>query len=266
MSSNPQPPQASRPERTGSEGDETLPALQFTDLLASTIHDMKNALGVVLNGLEAFNTSTLSAADRRHWAQLQFEAKRFHHKLIQLLAFYKMGHAGGIPAHVDEYAVADLLEECLAQEQGIIECAGLRAAVEVDESLTWTFDRELVTGVLGSAIHNAVRHAAARLLLRADVRDGLLELAVCDDGAGYPREFLEPGGGGSHGDEDEGTREREPARARGHGVDFRRGNTGLGLTFAALIAGHHRCGGRRGRIELANGEPLGGARFTLLLP
>ena len=253
-----QSPASSGPERTSPEGDETLPELQFTDLLASTIHDMKNALGVVLNGLEAFNTGDLSAADRRHWAQLQFEVKRFHHKLIQLLAFYKMGHAGGIPAHVDEYAVADLLEECLAQEQGIIECAGLRAAVEVDETLTWTFDRELVTGVLGSAIHNAVRHAAARLLLRASVRDGLLELAVCDDGPGYPREFLELGGGGGLGDRDAG--------ARGHGVDFRRGNTGLGLTFAALIAGHHRCGGRRGRIELANGEPLGGARFTLLLP
>ena len=44
------------------------------------------------------------------------------------------------------------------------------------------------------------------------------------------------------------------------------GRTGLGLFIAGRIARLHRRKGRRGRLSLANGGPLGGALFECILP
>jgi len=50
------------------------------------------------------------------------------------------------------------------------------------------------------------------------------------------------------------------------GLNQSSGSTGLGLYFAARIAELHERDGRRGRIELGNGGPLGGGEFRIYLP
>ncbi len=223
-------------------------AARFTDLLASTIHDMKNSLGLVLNGLEELACQPAGEAEHKTLQSLQFEAKKLSNQLIQLLSFYKMSHAG-LHAHCDEYEIEDLLVESLLREQPLLDAAGLAADLRVDGDLTWMLDRELILGVLGNAIGNAARHARSRLLLAAEVGGrGELRLVVQDDGPGFPAGIL-----AQQGDADGGIR-------------FDTGHTGLGLSFCALIAGLHRRQGRCGRIELANGGVLPGARFTLILP
>jgi len=221
--------------------------MQFTDLLASTIHDMKNSLGVVLNSLEEISATPGDGAERRQLRILQFEAKRISNKLIQLLSFYKMSHSG-LCLNIDEHEVSDLLLESLLQERLVIETAGLNVELQANESLTWTLDRELIMGVLGNAINNAVRHAGSQLLLMAQEEGAMLRLTVNDDGAGFPQELL------------------SNTRRGAHGVNFTSGNTGLGLSFSAMIAELHCHGGRYGSIELSNGGPLGGACFVLTLP
>ncbi len=220
---------------------------QFIDLMASTIHDMKNSLGIVLHSLEELGAAPATGTDRRQLRVLQFEAKKISNKLIQLLSFYKMSHAG-LCLNIDEHEVADLLLESLLLEKSVIEITGLDVELQADESLTWALDRELVMGVLGNAINNAVRHAHSRLLLMAEAEDAVLRLTVNDDGPGFPEALLSNGGYGVH------------------GVSFASGNTGLGLSFSAMIAELHRHGDHCGAIELSNGGPLGGGCFVVTLP
>ncbi|MFQ5487101.1 MAG: sensor histidine kinase [Gammaproteobacteria bacterium] len=220
---------------------------QFIDLMASTIHDMKNSLGIVLHALEELGAAPDTGTDRRQLQILQFEAKKISNKLIQLLSFYKMSHAG-LCLNIDEHEVADLLLESLLLEKPVIETVGLGVELQADESLTWALDRELVIGVLGNAINNAMRHAHSRLLLMAEAEGAVLRLTVNDDGPGFPEELLSNSGHDVH------------------GVSFASGNTGLGLSFSAMIAELHRHGDHCGTIELSNGGPLGGACFVLTLP
>lgn len=218
--------------------------MAFSDLLAATIHDMKNSLGLVLSGLEEIDKPARS--DTR-LQSLRFEAGRLNRQLIQLLAFYKMSQSR-LTAHIEEHDVHELLVESLLQARTILEAASLEAEVVADESLAWALDRELISGVLAGAVFNAARHARARLLLHAETHAGRLHLLVNDDGPGFPERLLRADG-------------------RGEGsIDFRTGSTGLGLSFAAMIAALHRHGDACGTVTLGNGGPLGGACFTLVLP
>lgn len=227
--------------------DDASPGARFTDLLASTIHDMKNSLGLVLDGLERLAAES-PAAGRQTLQNLQLEAKKLSNQLVQLLSFYKMSHET-LHAHCDEHDVAELLLESILLEKPLLEAAGIEADLRADDGLTWMLDRELVMGVLGNAINNAVRHARSRLLLSAETAPGpVLRLTVHDDGPGFPAKLL------------------PHRRDVGQTLDFRGGHTGLGLSFCAMIADLHRRGEQRGRIELANGGALGGACFTLVLP
>lgn len=100
--------------------------------------------------------------------------------------------------------------------------------------------------VVINLIENAVRHAQAQVHVKLAERDGLVELAVGDDGAGIPAP----------------DRERvfdrfvrlDDARARGDG------GSGLGLAISAEIASSHG-----GSITIGTSH-LGGAQFTLSLP
>ncbi len=103
-------------------------------------------------------------------------------------------------------------------------------------------------GVLGNALHNAIRHADSRLLLGASVCAGELQIRINDDGEGFPATVL------------------ASTTSSGHGVNFTDSNTGLGLYFCTLIAGLHSHRGRTGGICLSNGGPLGGGCFSLVLP
>ena len=110
------------------------------------------------------------------------------------------------------------------------------------------FDRELVASVLDNCINNAIRHARQALLISVSDEAGQLVLTINDDGDGYPPQMIE--------------RQAEYVQ----GINHSSGSTGLGLYFAARIAGLHQRGGVSGRTEIANGGVLGGGVFRLYLP
>ena len=216
----------------------------FGSLIASTLHDMKNSLTIVLDSLEAC-IPDMEAGGHQRLGQLQVEAKRLNGKMIQLLSFYRMDKAM-LSANLAEWNVHDVLLELLLQETPLLESRDIEGELLCGEDLVWVFDRELVTGVLGNAINNAIRHARRQLTLEARCEDGCLVITVQDDGPGYPERMLE-----------------STAAA---GVSFASGNTGLGLYFSRTIATMHRRNGQTGHIRLANRDEEGGARFSLHLP
>ena len=97
---------------------------------------------------------------------------------------------------------------------------------------------------LVNLVDNALTHGGGTVELRAEERDGLVELHVRDAGSGFPPEF------------------RSRAFDRFSRADGARsgGGSGLGLSIVELVAGAH--GGARGLSE----PPAGGADVWISLP
>lgn len=222
-------------------------SISFSTILASTIHDVKNSLGVVLNSLDELIRTAGDSLPGEKLGKLQYEAKRVNNNLVQLLALYKMENMG-LKANIDEYPVRDFLEEISLSEKAVLESRNIKLDYRCADDVVWYFDRDLVGGVVKNAINNAMRYTKDAVLITAEESDGYLVLRVNDNGPGFPEGMLAGG-------------ERQ-----GHGVNFSSGNTGLGLYFTSKVAEMHKNKDRKGRIELANGHQLGGGCFSIKLP
>ena len=220
--------------------------IDFSMVIASAVHDMKNSLGMLLNSLDELRDELPQAQQSQRFNTLQYEAQRVHGDLIQLLGLYRMQQKT-LSAHIEEHFVGDFLDEQLAQHQVLTGARGLDLQLQTDAD-TGYFDRELVGGVLNNILNNAIRYTRTAIRVSAREQDGYLVLAVEDDGAGYPAHM------------------REVPEQRLQGIDFSTGSTSLGLYFAARIAGMHQNAQRSGEIKLSNGGQLGGGVFEIWLP
>lgn len=217
--------------------------------LASSVHDMKNSVSMLIGGMQKI----LSSADRQSFpdyddlTQMTYEARRINNNLVQLLTLYKLG-SHLYPFDPREIAVEEFLQQTSEQTGALLKSRNVALEVDAPADLYWYFDEDLVASVIGNAFSNAVRYTKDRVRLSAAVHDGMLEIRIEDNGRGYTDEMLEQG--------------REPTRK----ADFQGSSTGLGLYFSAVIAQLHRNQGRCGDIRLDNGGALGGGCFLVRLP
>ena len=221
----------------------------FSTLLASAVHDLKNSVGSLLNTLNGMDGEPRGedVATNEMVARLQHEAMHINNDLVALLAVYKIDH-GRYPVDIDHHCVREVLTECVLQYSPLLERSRIAVELQCPKDLYGCFDRSLTMGIVINALNNALRHTRGRLVLRAAAnRDGLT-IAVEDNGPGYPAHLLMS----------------DPGTASG--IDFNGGTTGLGLYFASLAAGQHKDKQRRGYIQLHNGGRLGGGCFSLHLP
>ncbi len=221
-------------------------SLDFSAILASSIHDMKNSLGMVLSSLDEIVDQRREECQctAEQVAQLQYEAKRVNDNLVQLLTLYRIQERRYRP-HIDEYLVAEFLEEVYLLNLPLLQHRHVAMEIDCDPGLTWYFDRELIIGVINNVTHNALRYTHDRLRMVAREEGAYLHLYIEDNGGGFPAAMTQE----THSE-----------------LDFQSGRTGLGLYFCSLVASMHENGEREGRIELDNGSSLGGARFSLWLP
>lgn len=202
--------------------------MNFVDLAALTIHDVKNRLALLAGRAESKGDS-----------ETLHDAMEAAATLTRLLVCYK-AEKGSLGVEIDAHVPGDLLAE-LAAEMG--KQTHLQVSAESGGAPTlWFYDENLVRMVLLNALYNALRHARQNISLSAALRDGQLELVVRDDGPGYPAEMLGQ------------SPEVAPLSHQG---------TGLGLQLARQVAAWHRNAGQTGQIELSND---GGAVFALRLP
>ncbi|KPK02741.1 MAG: hypothetical protein AMK71_01290 [Nitrospira bacterium SG8_35_4] len=228
-------------------GDKKL--IDFEASLASTTHDMKNSLGMMLNSLDEVvnNCTAENCPSHRHLLHMQYEANRLNNNLIQLLTLYKMDN-DQLSMNISHYSVSDLLEETLLQSRPLLEYKDIKISVDCPDDLYWFFDRNLVLGVINNVLNNAFRYAGDRIVVRADELNGCLVISVVDNGNGYPESML-----GS-------------SVQTNRAVSFQSGNTGLGLFFASMVAMMHKNRDREGYISLSNNEENGGGCFSIILP
>lgn len=226
--------------------------LDFRDILASTLHDTKNSLGILFNTLEEVieECRERNCAAHERFYILQYEVKRLNNSLIRLLSLYK-AEESQFAVHPDYYCVSDFLEDVAFQHKPLLSARGIDIFVDCPEELFWTFDRNLVSGVLDHVLNNAFNYTKDKVLICAGQGTEGLVLKVEDNGDGYPDCMIFDTG---HGAAPQDT------------VNFNTGNTGLGLYFSMLVANSHVNAGREGHISVKNGGVLGGGVFSIFLP
>ncbi len=221
--------------------------IDFSMVLASAVHDMKNSLGMLLNSLDELRTDYAdSMSESSRFNTLQYEAERMHNDLVQLLGIYRLGE-NNLSAHIEEHFVPGFLSDHLARHTPLLEGLGLEYSVEADD-INGFFDDDLLTGVLNNTINNAIRYTKSRIRLTAGEKDGYLVIGVEDDGEGYPETMQHNG------------------TPNFKSLDFKSGSTSLGLFFASSVARLHSEGERTGSIRLHNGGSFGGGVFEIWLP
>lgn len=221
--------------------------IDFSMILASSVHDMKNSLGMLLNSVEELRQD-LGAEHKANAGMntLQYEAERIHNDLVQLLSLYRLSE-NTLSARIDEHYIPDFLSEQLSRHEPLLKGLGIHYSVEAIEAGGY-FDRDLLGGVLNNVINNAIRYTRDTIKLIAREQNGYLVIRLEDNGQGYPEAMLNAG--------------IDTDRP----VDFQSGSTNLGLTFTAAIARLHTQNGREGHIHLENGGSLGGGVFEIWLP
>jgi signal transduction histidine kinase len=224
--------------------------------LASTVHDMKNSVSVVSGTLESLLAAEAvageSASSHAQMALMLYETKRMNDKLIQLLALYKQVGKPGYPFDVAPQMVGQLIEQMVAQEKILLASRNIALETDCPAELIREYDEDLLIGVLGNAINNAIRYTRDTIRLSAAEVDGWLELRVEDNGAGFSPAMIAAGADAMAGNTT--------------GVNFSTNSTGLGLYFSSVVAKMHQHRGRTGGIALENGGVLGGGSFIVRLP
>lgn len=224
--------------------------IDFSTLLASAAHDMKNSLAMIITTID--HMSDTAKQDNpppldEPLNQLRYEAKRVNNDLMSLLTLYK--HEGEqITLHKELNSVYDFLDEQLLYHQASLQHEGIETIVECDDMLEWVFDVDLLGGVINNVINNALRYTQKVIKMSAKVENEQLFIMIEDDGPGYPPSLL------------------TTPSDKSNSVDFKKGNTGLGLYFSQSIAEAHHKGDTKGFIKLSNESTLGGSLFTISIP
>jgi len=222
--------------------------LDFSDILATSAHDMKNSLFMLLQSIEHLSQDdSLNMAQHQAFADLHYQTSRINGTLMQLLALYRDENKH-LPVYIDEYSVTEMLEEVIEKNKIYLNCHDIAISIEADDALMGYFDQDLVAYLIGDIFVNALRHSKKMITLRAFFKDQYLNIQVEDDGQGYPSHML-------------AMSQDETA-----GFNANTGRSGLGLLFARKIAAEHKNNALQGHILLENRDDTNGSLFTLRLP
>ncbi len=220
--------------------------LDFNMILATTAHDMKNSLFILLQSIENLNiANNLTVAQHQDLAGLHYQTMRINSTLIQLLALYR--NEQQLPISIEEHSVRDTLEDVMDKNKLYINSQHKKVTLSVDENLNAYYDNDLITYLISDIFINALRYSHCNIILRAFIKKSYLVIQVEDDGPGYPEHML------LHNNFD-----NMPFNAC-------KGHSGLGLLFAKTIAAKHKNKTLSGYISLMNGKETGGI-FSLFLP
>ncbi len=218
----------------------------FASVLASTVHDIKNSLGIQQQLIQKI-ALILDESNNPDITQLKFESNRMNHSMMQLLILYKI-ESHKFNLEIDEYPALDILEEVQAQHASLFQSNGINLLTECPDDLMSYLDFTHISNALGTILNNAQRYSRQKVLLSATLQKAFICFAIEDDGMGYPAEFL------------------NIDLSNIHKMDWVTGSTGLGLHFVLNIAALHTNMNQCGYIKIDNESRLGGARFRLFLP
>lgn len=222
--------------------------LDFSSILATSAHDMKNSLFLLLQSIEQLDLAdNLTPKQHQSVADLHYQTSRINGSLMQLLSLYRDEH-NQLPIYIEENSVSDMLQEVFSRNRLYLNSHNIKVEIEVEDDLTAFFDQDLVTYLVADIFINALRHTESKVKLRAFADNQYVNIQVEDDGPGYPENML-------------AINERNNSA-----FNACQGRSGLGLLFAEKIASAHKTNELQGNILLENSKNPSGSIFTLRLP
>jgi signal transduction histidine kinase len=222
--------------------------LDFSTILATSAHDMKNSLFMLLQSIEHLDLSdNLTPKQHQAVADLHYQTSRINGSLMQLLSLYR-DEQQQLPFYIEENSVAEMLQEVLDRNRLYLNSHHVKVELEVDDDLTAYFDQDLVTYLLADIFVNALRHTNKSVTLRAVREQEYVSIQIEDDGEGYPEHML-------------AVNQQTETQ-----FNASKGRSGLGLLFAQKIASAHKTKQLQGHILLENKSKSSGSLFTLRLP
>jgi signal transduction histidine kinase len=211
--------------------------------VADASHELRTPLAILRTELElALAEGRTPAELRAALASAAEETDRLTQLAEDLLTIAQT-EGGELPLRLGPVELDELLESVRrrfarrAEEEGreiVLEGAGLELGA----------DRLRLDQAIGSVVDNALRYGAGTITIAAAERGGVVEIAVRDQGRGFPEPFLD----------------RAFERFSRAAPSRRDGGSGLGLAIVRTVARAHG-----GEARAAN--PLGGgAEVTLSIP
>ena len=236
--------------------DESPRSDELFMFLASTAHDMKNSVSVLSGTLESLLGAATPQAQTEsaypQMAHMLYQTKRLNDNLIQLLALYKQVGKPEYPFDIHPIEMAQLVEQVAGSARVLLQSRNIVLETDFDPALVWHLDEDLIIGVIGHAINNAVHYTKDKIRIAITTVDDCLEIRVEDNGSGYPQAMLAAG--------------VEAMQGGSTAVNFLSNSTGLGLYFSSEVAKMHKHRQRAGSLRLENGGAYGGGCFVLSLP
>jgi len=218
----------------------TITSPDFSAILAASIHDMKNSLGVICGLIQ--NLKQANEVPKPELAQLEFEARRMNNHLMQLLSLYKI-EISKFSLNIDEYLIKDILDDIYSQQTSLLELNNITLELEYPENSYCYCDLYLLENAIGTLLNNAQRYSQKKIILSARAEDGYTKFTIEDDGNGFPDINLST-----------------------DYVNFNTGSTGLGLYFTHTIAHLHESNIHHGYSEISNESRLGGGKVSIFIP
>jgi two-component system, OmpR family, sensor histidine kinase SenX3 len=226
-----------------------IQSLDFSTILASSVHDMKNSLAMLLGSIAEIKSDceSESCSIKCELSRIKYEGQRVNRDLIQLLTLYKMDQSQYF-LNAEEVNIYDYLEEITLEYQHLLTEHNIGVELRCVPSLSGYFDQELVSSVLKTIINNAYKYANDKIQIKGEESAGYVKLTIEDNGGGYPEHMLFD----------------QPQQKTSS--NFGTGSTGLGLYFSAQVASLHKNKGRVGYIQITNQQELNGGCFSIFLP
>lgn len=223
---------------------DTEQPVDFSLLLASSVHDIKNSLGMLLTAIDEI-VDQHGTEHNNHYRLLRSEASRINNALIHLLGIYRLQNQQ-LAANLQEIFIREFLEEQIEAQKLLFDVSQIQVSIDCDNNLSGFFDENLIAGVINNILVNCAKYTHNNIAISAEYRADYLHICINDNGNGYPQDIIDTLG------------------ASQRSIDFVSGSTNLGLFFCQQIAALHRCKDRCGSIKLSN-TSVGGC-FELLLP
>tara|TARA_R110001583_G_C5665925_1_gene410121 strand:+ start:7052 stop:7738 length:687 start_codon:yes stop_codon:yes gene_type:complete len=222
--------------------------LDFSTVLATSIHDMKNSLFMLLQSIESLNLAdNLTAHQHQSVADLHYQTSRINSTLMQLLALYR-DEKKQLPIYIEQNSVNELITDIVERHRLYLQSRHINVSIEIKNDLIAYFDLDLINYLLGDIFINALRHTKDSVIISVSYETPFLVFKVEDNGNGYPQDMLDVN------------------RNSSYTFNANKGRSGLGLIFAKKIAEQHKTDNHKGNISLENKPNNSGSIFTLRLP
>jgi signal transduction histidine kinase len=190
--------------------------------LADASHELRTPLALLRAELDLALRRPRSAEELELALRSAAEETERLSRLAEDLLFIARADQGRLPIRREHIAVGDIFETVASRFAARGHELGRPVHAEPTE-LVVDADAERLDQALSGLVDNALRHGAGDVALAARERNGVVELHVTDEGAGFPPEF----------------RERAFDRFSRADEARSRGGSGLGLSIVAVIAGAH---------------------------